>query len=175
MQSNSLCCRSASTAIPVAVADDPFSQMVVLDYYDGPASGFLKCKVCGAEYHFFMLDWDQAHVVRIFALAPIPESSFQRLFAIFKASPDRPVWIPPALSRASEEQLSALYDSGIQDVIDRAASPTLVIAWSIRAARTLAMRAIDSSAAPHMSPWFDRPPDTSSFDWFKYLRLVKAA
>jgi hypothetical protein len=26
--------------------------MVVLDYYDGPASGFLTCKVCGAEHHF---------------------------------------------------------------------------------------------------------------------------
>lgn len=173
MQPGSQCCRSASTTMPVAVSHDPFSQMVVLDYYDGPASGFLKCRVCGAEYHFYMLDWDQLHIVRVFALAAIPESSFERLFALLKATPDRGVWIPPVFSRASEEQLSALYESGVQDVIDRAATPTAVIAWSIRAEKTLAMRAIDSSVAAHLKPWFDRQSYSDLFDWFGYLRLVK--
>lgn len=173
MQPTSQCCKSTSAAVPVAVTDDPFAQMVVLDYYDGPASGFLKCKVCGTEHHFYMLDWDEMHVVRIFALAPVPTSSFERLFALLEARPDRRVWIPPVFSRASEETLADLYDRGIQDVINRAAAPTVVIAWSIRAERTLAMRGVDSAAAPHLSSWFDRQPQPVVFDWFAYLRIAK--
>jgi hypothetical protein len=173
MQPTSQCCKSASATVPVAISDDPFSQMVVLDYYDGPASGFLKCKVCGAEYHFFMLDWDGLHLVRIFALAPVPEGSFQRLLRLLKANPDRRVWIPPVFSRASEEDISDLYDRGIQDVINRAATPSVVIAWSIRAEKALAMRAVDSAVIPHLSPWFDRQPHPVVFDWFGYLRVVK--
>lgn len=174
MQPTPLCCKSASATVPVVASDDPFSQMVVLDYYDGPAGGFLKCKVCGAEYHFYMLHWDDMHLVRIFALAPVPEQSLQRLFALFQASPDRRVWIPPVFSRASEETLSDLYDCGIQDVINRAATPTVVIAWSIRAEKTLAMRGVDSAAVPHLSSWFERQPQPVVFDWFDYLRIAKS-
>lgn len=173
MRPTPLCCKSASPTVPVVASDDPFSQMVVLDYYDGPAGGFLRCKVCGAEYHFYMLDWDDRHLVRIFALAPVPEQSLQRLFALFQASPDRRVWIPPVFSRASEERLSDLYDRGIQGVIDQAATPSAVIAWSISAEKTLAMRGVDPAAAPHLSAWFERQPQPVVFDWFDYLRIAK--
>jgi hypothetical protein len=147
--------------------------MVVLDFYDGPISGFLQCKVCGAAYHFYMLDWDDLHVVRIFALAPVAEASLQRLFTLLNATPDRHVWIPPVFTRASEETISDLYDRGIQDMIDRAATPTMVIAWSIRAEKTLAIRGVDSAAVPHLSAWFDRQPHPVVFDWFGYLRIAK--
>lgn len=171
MQLTSLCCAAASVPIPVAVSDDPFSQMVVLDYYDGPATGFLKCKGCGVEYYFYMLDWDEMHAVRIFALCKSPEHSLQRLFALFGASPDKRVWIPPVFSRASEEKIAQLYEQGIQEVIDRAAPPAAVIAWSIKPEKTLAMRSVDSSAVPHLEPWFDRQPQPVSFDWFGYLGI----
>jgi hypothetical protein len=174
MQTTSPCCRSALTTVPVAVSDDPFSQMIVLDYYDGPASGFLKCRVCGTEYYFYMLDWDEMHVLRIFALAPIPDLSFQRIVALFKAKPDQRVWIPPVFSRASEETIAEFYEGGIQEVINRAANPTVVIAWSVRAEKALAIRAVNSSAVVHLSPWFDRQPDPVVFDWFGYLRLMKS-
>ena len=173
MQPTSQCCKSASTTVPVAVSDDPFSPMIVLDYYDGPTSGFLKCKDCGAEYHFYMLDWDDMHEVRIFALAPVPGISFQRLADLFEASPDRRVWIPPVLSRATEEMLSDLYERGIQDLIDQAATPTVVIAWSIRAEKTLAMRGVEPVAVSHLFPWFDHQPHPVEFDWFDYLSVAK--
>jgi hypothetical protein len=167
------CCRPSSTTVPVAVTDDLFSQMVVLDYYDGPASGFLQCGICGSEYHFYMLDWDPAQIVRIFALAPVPPSSLERLFGLLKAIPDRRVWIPPVFSCATEEQLSELYDSGIQSIIDRAATPTVVIAWSVKTENTLAVRGVDTSAASHLISWFDRQPYADLFDWFGYLGLVE--
>lgn len=173
MQPTLQCCKSASPAFPVAVADDPFSQLVVLDYYDGPASGLLKCKACGTEYHFFMLDWDDLHSVRIFALAPIPESSFQRLIALVKEGPDQRVWIPRVFSRASEEKLAELYDQGIQDIINQAATPSAVMAWSIRAEKTLAIRGIDSSAAQRLYPWFEHQPQPVEFDWFGYLCIAR--
>lgn len=147
--------------------------MVVLDFYDGPAGGLVKCKVCGTEHHFYMLDWDDAHVLRIFALAPVPDGSLQRLFELFQAKPDRHVWIPPVFSRASEETLSDLYERGIQDIIDQAATPTVVIAWSTRAEKTLAMRGLDAAALSHLSPWFDRQTLPVAFDWFGYLRVAK--
>jgi hypothetical protein len=174
MSQPSQCCKTMSTAAPVAVSDDPFSPMIVLDYYDGPASGFLKCKACDEEYHFFMLDWDEMHVVRILALAPVPKETFQRLVDLFQAKPDQRVWIPPVLSRASEETLSDLYERGIQDAIDQAATPTIVIAWSVKAEKTLAMRGVDSAAAPHLSVWFDRQPHPIVFDWFQYLRVARS-
>jgi hypothetical protein len=69
--------------------------------------------------------------------------------------------------------LSDLYERGIQDIIDRAGTPTVVIAWSIRAEKSLAMRGLDPAAVSHLSPWFDRQPLPVVFDWFGYLRLAK--
>ena len=168
------CCESAPTNAAIRVSDEPFSQMVVLDYYDGPASGFIQCKACGAEYHFYLVDWDQLHNVRIFALAPLPEGSFERLFGVLGAIPDRPVWIPPLLSRASEEQLDELYANGLQEIIDQAATATLVIAWSARTERTLAMRGVDSSIAPKFVPLFEYEALSDAFDWFHYVQLVRS-
>src|SRR5437764_3574502 len=105
-----------------------------------------------------MLDWDDRHVVRIFALAPVSGGSLQRLFELFQANPDRRVWIPPVLSRASEETISDLYEDGIEEVINQAATPVLVIAWSIGPEKALAMRGVDPAAVSHLSPWFDRQP-----------------
>jgi hypothetical protein len=167
---SSTCCNSASAAFPVVVSDDPFSEMIVLDYYDGPAGGLLKCRACSAGYYFYLLDWDEMHTVRIFALAPMPPSAFEEIFRLFKATPDQRVWIPPW---PSEEHLSELYDSHIQAVTDRAGTATVVIAWSIRAEKTLAMRGVDPAAVSHLSPWFDRQPYPVVFDWFGYLRLAK--
>jgi len=176
MQSISSCCKTTPTTIPAVVSDDPFSQILVLDYCDGEIGGFLKCRVCDSEYNLFMLDWDDAHLVRIVALAPIADGSFQRLFTIFNARPDqRRVWTPPVWSRASEERLEELYESGIQDVIDHAATPTIVIAWSIKTERTLAMRKVDPSAVPPLVSWFDQQPPPSHFDWFGYLRLPRSS
>jgi hypothetical protein len=166
----STCCKSVPTAFPLPISDDAFSQMIVLDYYDGPAGGLLKCGRCGGEYYFYLLDWDEMHAVRIFALAPMPQSPFEEIVRIFKAMPDQRVWIPPW---PSEEHLSELCDSQIQGVTDRAAAPTIVIAWSIRAEKTLAMRGVDSAAAPHLSAWFDRQPHPVVFDWFGYLRVAR--
>jgi hypothetical protein len=170
MPTSSICCKSVSADFPLAVSDDPFSQMVVLDYYDGPAGGLLKCRGCGEAYYFYLLDWDEMHAIRIFALAPMPQSSFEEIFRLFKASPDERVWIPPW---PSEEHLSELYDSRIKCITDQAAAPTAVIAWSIRAEKTLAIRGVDSPAVLHLSPWFDRQPHPVVFDWFGYLRIAK--
>jgi len=119
------------------------------------------------------LDWDDAHTVRIFALAPVPDQSFKRLFQLFKDEPDRRVWIPPVLARASEETISDLYDQGIQNLIDHAATPTVAMAWSNLAEKTLALRALDSAASAHLSSWFERQPDPVVFDWFQYLHVVR--
>lgn len=145
--------------------------MIVLDYYDGPAGGLLKCRDCSAEYYFYLLDWDKMHTVRIFALAPMPQFSFDEIFRLFKATPDQHVWIPPW---PSAEDLSELYDRHIQGVTDRAGTPTVIIAWSIRAEKTLAMRGVDSAAVSHLSGWFDRQPQPVVFDWFGYLRVTKS-
>lgn len=172
VQHSSTCYCHFSMTEPVAVADRLFSQLVVLDYYDGPAGGFLRCDGCGDEYHFYMLDWDSSQNVRIFALAPLPPATLERLFDVLEARPDRRVWIPPIFSRASEEQLSELYAGGIQDAIERAGTPRLVIAWSIPDEKTLAVRGVDAASASHLSPWFDRQATDDSFDWFRYLGLA---
>lgn len=150
--------------------DDPFGQMIVFDYYDGPAGGLLQCNICGAEYHFYLLGWNEMHSVRIFALAPLPKSSFEDIFCIFDAVPDRRVWIPPW---PSDERRLDLYEISIQCVIGRAGTPTGVIGWSVGTERTLAMRAVDSSLTPHLMPWFDRPLHADWFDWFSYLGLME--
>lgn len=165
----STCCKSAATTFPVAVSDDPFSQLIVLDYYDGPAGGLLKCRDCRAAYYFYLLEWDKMHSVRIFALAPMPASSFDEISRLFNATPDQHVWTPPW---PTEQELLESYDVQIQGITERAGTPTLVIAWSIEAEKTLAMRGVDSAAAPHLTPWFDRQPRPIVFDWFGYLRLV---
>jgi hypothetical protein len=165
------CCKSVTTAFPLVVSDDPFSQMIVLDYYDGPAGGLLKCQKCNVEYYFFLLDWDEMHTIRIFALAPMPPYSFEEIFRLFQATADQRVWIPPW---PTEEPHSDFFDSQVQGVTDRAATPMLVIAWSIRAEKTLAMRGVDPGAASYLFSWFDHQPHPVEFDWFGYLRVAKS-
>lgn len=167
------CCKSVSAAAPIAVVDDPFSPMIVLDYYDGPVGGFLKCRTCGAAYHFHMLDWDAARLTRIFALTPISEATYQRVLAVLGAHADRHVWIPPVLSRASEEAIEGLYQAGIQKVVDDAGKPSVAVAWSVRAEKTLTTRGIDPSAAEHLAAWFDRQPERVDFDWSHYLNVAR--
>lgn len=168
-----VCCQQCNKTSATVVVDDPFSPMIVIDYYDGPVSGFTKCKVCQTEYHFYLLDWDADHVVRIFALAKLPPKSFLRLSQIFNETPTRHVWIPSVLSRPSEEELSKIYQGGLQNILDSAERPSIVMAWSRKQEKTICLRAVDSTSSADLPCWFDVADLTEVHDWFGYLQLTR--
>ena len=93
------CCQKPTA---LTNAPSPFSKLLVLGFYDGPTSGVLQCGTCSTVYKFDMLDWDDAHEVRIFRLASLPADSLdQCVQALAEPKPPRwPVWAWRTSSRS---------------------------------------------------------------------------
>ena len=61
----------------------PVLKILALGYYDGPTDGLLQCEN-GLVYRFEILAWDsEAQDVRVFSLAPMPPTAFDRLAELF--------------------------------------------------------------------------------------------
>lgn len=165
------CCQSISDLASTAVDDSLIEHMIVLDYYDGPIGGFLRCPACGKEYHFLTLDWNGEQAIRIIALAEVPANTFEQLACFFGESPNRKKWIPKLLSRASEQDLDRI-EPFVAGLAALAAAPSIVLAWNVYTTEIVATRRVAPDVVPSIIPIFER--GGSRFDWFAYLGLTRS-
>jgi hypothetical protein len=145
-------------------SSSPFSRMVELDYYDGPVSGALQCRVCLATYRFEMLDWDDKQEVRIFSLAPLPQDAFAQVVREDAEFPKGS--LPPEWDREAAYQK-------LKRLLDEAGPVELVIAWRRSDGKVLTARRVGEAERGDIrsgAPWeADRP----SRDWFGFLGLAR--
>jgi hypothetical protein len=92
----------------------PAKKILVLDYYDGPTEGLLQCET-GRVFRFEIVAWDsETQDVRVFSLAPMPPSAFDRLAELIAQveMPRWPVWIPSWCEDQNEETDAILKEAG---------------------------------------------------------------
>ncbi len=77
--------------------------MILFDWYDGPASGLVLNTRSNEVFHFYLLDWDSEHRIRIFALFRVSSHVLDLLMQVTKESPKWPVWFPTEFIRPSED------------------------------------------------------------------------
>ncbi len=143
----------------------PFGKIVAFGYEDGPISGMIRCEKCDESYLFEMLasdidgvhdaaSWDRGEELRVYALAPLPAGTFERVVEILSAAetPSWPIWVPGALTRSA--RTADLLSNDIATII-RSIGPWLyVVVTSSLLQPSVAVR--------------DAPPvdDLRAMDWF---------
>lgn len=131
--------------------------IIMLEYYDGPTAGLMKCEVCNRVYKFVMVDWDDRQEIRIHALAPISSDSFERIKQM--KSEHEPKWWP-----AGPE---------IDEILATAEDPSMVAAFSRWGDKVLAMRNLTESDLSHVQEWLSLADPASARDWFSFLGLQR--
>jgi hypothetical protein len=92
----------------------PAQKILALGYYDGPTSGLLKCDD-GRAYRFEIVAWEpETQDLRVFTLASIPTTAFERLVELFarREAPRWPVWVPSWHEGVREETAAILKETG---------------------------------------------------------------
>lgn len=165
------CCQEIPEGAGAAIATSLLAEIAVLDYYNGPMGGFVRCSACGCEHSFRTLDWDDEQGVRVVSLAQVPRGTFASLAEFFRESPARERWIPQQLSRATDEDLGRI-EPFVAGLVALADAPSSVVAWDVYSSDVLAARRIDASVCREVVGLFDR---AEPFDWFAYLGLARDA
>jgi hypothetical protein len=158
MNGSGRCCRGL---IGPERAKSPFAKVIAFGYYDGPTLGLVQCAACARAYHFVLLDSDAGRDLRIFGLAPLPATSFERLVEALSRhqAPHWPVWVP-LWQFPSESDRRAL-DGLTRHIFDEVASPEFAIATADIAGEILAGKAVTAEDVTQVE------------DWFSFLNMVE--
>jgi len=153
---------------------EPFEniRMVVCDWYDGPAGGILIDPQCGKAFHFYLLDWDSEHQIRLFALQEVSPLVVDSLLKLTSENPKWPVWYPKMLVQPTEAALEwAGSVSGYRIRPDRVDS---VLLWDSSSDLALGTRELDQENQARTMPWFDAVESAQgAVDWFGLLSLPR--
>jgi len=103
----SICCQKLTELCP---APSPFSEDVVLNWYDGPLEGIVRCAECSREYYFRDLAEDEEAGIRVYGLFDLPTGTLKRVKKILP--PKYPIWEfdSVAAKRAADEAIQKLRD-----------------------------------------------------------------
>jgi hypothetical protein len=113
-------------------APSPFSRVIALDYHDGPRAGLLECGRCGRAYRFELLeevlDDEDEPDLRVFSLAPLAPGAWDGLVEALAPyqQPRWPVWVP--IWEFPTPEAEAAVDRRVQEILESASPPTLVVA-----------------------------------------------
>ncbi len=137
-------------------ASQPELEVIAYDYYDGATSGTLTCNRCGVSYRLQMLDWDDWQRVRIFSLAPLDRSHYER-FRDLRLE-HRTDW-----SEVSDE---------LGRILEASGPIRWVIALDSFGDRLIASRRVaqDELTRLDWTAYHDTPP---AHDWFSFVGLHK--
>jgi hypothetical protein len=135
--------------------DSPFAQIVFMRYYDGAISGALRCASgTSVAYRFDVLAidhsgeydhqaWDRGEEIRIFSLATLPISAYERFESILSQDDAR--------TRIAEDED---YFNAVYSILDAAGPPELVIATHGIATGIIAARQVSSREISSVQDWF---------------------
>ena len=131
--------------------------IIMLDYYDGPTAGLMKCQICNRVYRFTMVDWDDHQEIRIHALAAISPDAYERIERV--NAEHEPKWWP-----AGPE---------IDEILATADNPSMVAAFSRWCDTVFAIRDLTESDLSYVQEWLSLEDLASARDWFSFLGLPR--
>ena len=153
-------------------------ELIVLDSWDGPTRGVLRCTVCLAEMLVDVIDWqeyDEREDIRIAAVSALRRGTAESLVKVFpKKNPvSRPIWTPVWQFDSPGEEKRAC--DAIDSWLGHPGKPKMLIAWrggwtmEIFLAKALDVahaRLVQKSLLGHRRK--ARP-----IDWFGYVGLPR--
>ncbi len=128
----------------------PFNRLLLSDVYDGPKAG-VAVGVDGQLYAFQLLDWDDAHRVRVFSVALVPDLTWDAVQPVFRSTEpeDWSEWVLPVSLPPQAESVLQQVEATAQRIAVVASSDLL---RSIEVWRPLGGDA-------------DRPPNRGWLEW----------
>jgi hypothetical protein len=146
---------------------------VVLNFYDGPTSGVMRCRSCSAAYRFTMIDWDDNQDVRIHAFAPLPSNSFQQVVDLLSKyeAPKWPMWF--TLRQYTSNRLYDLVEKQLDEILETAGAATMVLALSQWGERILAARRLAESDLKNIQDLSSLEDPKAAYDWFSFIGMVR--
>jgi hypothetical protein len=132
----------------------PFDQVLILGWHDGPQEGFVRCSNCKRFYHFKYLDSvDEDEGIRLFALAPLPADSIQRMTKALAPymKPGWSMWVPIWRFPTDEDRQRA--DSLVDEILAGAGPPRLVISTSDMARQIQGAKLISAEDVGQVNDW----------------------
>ena len=152
--------------------DHTFSRLIALAYYDGPVAGYTVCDACDKVFSFDMMDWDVDHVVRLFALWPVLNATWQAvLHDLGGARPQQwPVWVPAV----TDVDISSLVSKRYWNMPIHTGPADLILVWHNVEDREKDVRLVSSEIRRSVSDWTgllqreDRPENP---DWFHIIGI----
>lgn len=135
----SICCQDM---LSLRQSATPFSKMIVLEWFDGPVSGIVRCNQCQSTYKFDMLtwdingqydyaEWDAGKEIRIFTLAPLDRGVFEQLVDVLsqtRGAPTWPLWFCYFNRAFSSEEAQKRLTEQLNQVLNSVRPPSFVIA-----------------------------------------------
>jgi len=147
-------------------------RMIVYDWYDGPTGGVLTGPRCGKAFKFYLLDWDPAHRIRLFALQEVSHTVVDSLFRLTSENPRWPVWYPKILVQPTEEALE--WAGSVNGYRIRPDHVDSILVWDSSRDLALGARELDEKDQAGTVPWFDAVESPHGApDWFKLLSLPR--
>ncbi len=83
----SACCQNLQEVCP---APSPFDEKLILNWYDGPLEGIVRCMACSRDYYFRDLAENEESGVRIYGLFTLPAGTLERVRKILPR--EHPIW-----------------------------------------------------------------------------------
>jgi len=169
MKNSTVCCQNLEA---LRNADTPFTKIIALDWYDGPAGGILQCESCQAVYQFDMLDWDYRQV-RVFRLRTLPGECWMQITAALEQegkTPLWPVWFP---NKWPSDDALENTNRRTKEILAQANPAELVVAWLGYGERILAAQKIPAKDLESEPVWFDVQNLSEVRDWFSLLGLTR--
>ncbi len=103
----SICCQKLMEFCPVP---SPFSEEIILNWYDGPLEGIVRCGDCSREYYFRDLAENEESGMRVYGLFDLPIGTLERVKRLLP--PKYPIWefASASAKQAAEKAIQKLRD-----------------------------------------------------------------
>lgn len=170
------CCLDLEKQFDIPISS-PFSQMIVLGWFDGPTDGLVICGSCGRSYKFAVLAsdggsydfsaWDEGHELTIFGLSEFTKEQFDIVFSALAdgRTPTWPIWFIGSHNDPENFEMQSLSDNKALETFWQIGDPSLALAIHMGDMLTEILR------ARHVS--LDAFLEVSGDLWFELLGYSK--
>jgi hypothetical protein len=142
-----------------------FSDLVTLDYYDGPTTAVSKCTACGSPRLLSVISWKPGlSPIRVFAVAEITSQQFSRIKDKLVAR--------ERLVAAGQSDLGSDYEESLSGLLRESPSPQAVLASTDLKKEIIAARKISEEGLVFENS-VERVSGDDFSKWLSYLGIAE--
>ncbi|HSA02967.1 MAG TPA: hypothetical protein P5055_19725 [Candidatus Paceibacterota bacterium] len=158
-------CRCKSPEFWKGPTSAVFSDLLTLDYYDGPTTALCKCVVCGSAKLLSIISWEPSiSPIRVFGVAGITSQQFDRIRDQLK--------VQEHMVAAGRSDHDSDYVNALSGLLREAPSPQVALASDSLAQKIIAARQITEEGVTFEDP-VERVSGDDLSKWLSYLGIAE--